>query len=157
MSSVEEHNLKVQAEALKKHDFSGSKWHKQDAKQTLAELKTDVVKGLTTAQAEQAQKTYGKNELDKEEEKSLWERIIEQFEDLLVRILLLAATISFVIAITGDGEEGLQAYVEPFVILLILVLNAIVAIWQDSNADNALEALKDMQAQTCRVCRNGEW
>ena len=44
----------------------------------------------------------------------------------------------------GDGEEGLTAYVEPFVILLILVLNAIVAIWQDSNADSALEALKDM-------------
>jgi len=67
--------------------------------------------------------------LEKEEETSLWERIIEQFEDLLVRILLLAATISFVIALTGDGEEGLAAYVEPFVILLILVLNAIVAIW----------------------------
>jgi hypothetical protein len=43
--------------------------------------------------------------------------------------LLASATISFVIALTGDGEEGLTAYVEPFVILLILVLNAIVAIW----------------------------
>lgn len=74
-------------------------------------------------------KVYGKNELDKEEEKSLWERIVEQFEDLLVRILLLAAIISFTIAVTGDGDEGLHAYVEPFVILLILVLNAIVAIW----------------------------
>lgn len=42
---------------------------------------------------------------------------------------------------TGDGEEGLTAYVEPFVILLILVLNAIVAIWQDSQSDNAIEAL----------------
>ena len=40
----------------------------------------------------------------------------------------------------------MTAYVEPFVILLILVLNAIVAIWQDSNADDAIEALKDMQA-----------
>jgi len=48
---------------------------------------------------------------------------------VLVRILLASATISFVIAITGDGDEGLTAYVEPFVILLILVLNAIVAIW----------------------------
>ena len=57
----------------------------------------------------------------------------------------------------GDGEEGLTAYVEPFVILLILVLNAIVAIWQDSNADSALDALKEMQAQECTVMRDGQW
>lgn len=46
-----------------------------------------------------------------------------------MRILLAAATISFVFAVTGDGEEGITAYVEPFVILLILLLNGIVAIW----------------------------
>lgn len=69
---------------------------------------------------------------------------MEQFEDTLVQILLAAATISMVIALTGDGEEGITAYVEPFVILLILIINGIVAIWQDSNADNALEALKDL-------------
>jgi magnesium-transporting ATPase (P-type) len=61
----------------------------------------------------------------------LWEKIKEQFEDLLARILLLAATISLIIALTGDGDDGLAAYVEPFVILLILVLNAMVAIYQD--------------------------
>jgi len=54
---------------------------------------------------------------------------MEQFEDSLVRILLAAATISLVFALTGDGDEGITAYVEPFVILLILVLNGIVAIW----------------------------
>ena len=58
---------------------------------------------------------------------------------------------------TGDGEEGLTAYVEPFVILLILVLNAIVAIWQDSNADSALEALKEMQAADSVCLRDGSW
>ena len=57
----------------------------------------------------------------------------------------------------GDGEEGLTAYVEPFVILLILVLNAIVAIWQDSNADSALDALKEMQAAECTTLRDGSW
>jgi magnesium-transporting ATPase (P-type) len=79
--------------------------------------------------------------LEAEEQKSLWEKIKENFEDLLARILLLAATISFIIAITGDGQEGIAAYVEPFVILLILVLNAIVAIYQDNDAESALEAL----------------
>lgn len=51
----------------------------------------------------------------------------------------------------------MTAYVEPFVILLILVLNAMVAIWQDSNADSALDALKDMQAAECSALRNGAW
>jgi magnesium-transporting ATPase (P-type) len=59
--------------------------------------------------------------------------------------------------ILGDGEEGLTAYVEPFVILLILVLNACMAIWQDSQSDNALEALQNMQALVCKVLRDGMW
>lgn len=58
----------------------------------------------------------------------------------------MAATISFVIAITDDAEDSLANFVEPFVILLILVLNAMVAIYQDQDADSALEALKNMQA-----------
>lgn len=97
---------------------------------------------------------FGSNELDEEDEESLWEKIKEQFEDLLARILLLAATISFIIAISGDGEEGIAAYVEPFVILLILVLNALVAIYQDKDAESALDALKKMQALECLVKRN---
>jgi len=112
---------------------------------------------LTKVEATKRIKEYGSNELEKEEEESLWEKIREQFEDILVRILLLSAIISFIFAVTGDEEEGLTAYVEPFVILLILILNAIVSIWQDANADKALEALKEMQAISCLVLRDGVW
>lgn len=56
-----------------------------------------------------------------------------------------------------DGDDGLAVFVEPFVILTILVLNAVVAIWQDSNADNALEALMEMQAIDCNVLRDKKW
>jgi Ca2+-transporting ATPase len=76
---------------------------------------------------------------------------------LLDRILLFAATIYLLIAVFDDGDEGIAAYVEPFVILLILVLNAMVAIYQDNDADSALEALKDLQATTCTTLRNGTW
>lgn len=80
-------------------------------------------------------------------------RIISKNDTFLNELLNLTHFLCTI----GDGEEGLTAYVEPFVILLILVLNAIVAIWQDSNADSALEALKEMQAAESLVLRNSEW
>ena len=55
----------------------------------------------------------------------------------------------------GEGDEGLQAFVEPFVIMLILVINAVVGVWQEHNAENALDALKEMQTTTTKVLRNG--
>ena len=51
----------------------------------------------------------------------------------------------------------MTAYVEPFVILLILVANSVISIWQDSNADKALDALKEMQAVECKLLRDGHW
>lgn len=68
---------------------------------------------------------------------------------MLARILLLAAFISFLIALFDDKDDGIGAYVEPFVILLILVLNSIVAIYQDMDAESALDALKKMSTCDC--------
>lgn len=70
---------------------------------------------------------------------------------------MLAAFISFLIAMFEDGDEGIGAFVEPFVILLILVINAVVAIYQDMDAESALDALKSMSASECYVLRNGKW
>lgn len=74
---------------------------------------------------------YGTNELEKEEKESIWEKIKEQFEDNLVRMLLLAAVVSFVISQfeQHDEEHAVPAWVEPLVIFTILILNAVVGIW----------------------------
>uniref|UniRef100_A0AAQ4R9I1 Calcium-transporting ATPase n=1 Tax=Gasterosteus aculeatus aculeatus TaxID=481459 RepID=A0AAQ4R9I1_GASAC len=110
--------------------------------------------GLSPEQCKKNQEKYGFNELPAEEGKSVWELIAEQFEDLLVRILLLAACISFVLAWFEEGEETVTAFVEPFVILLILIANAIVGVWQERNAEDAIEALKEYEPEMGKVYRS---
>ena len=120
---------------------------------------SDPDAGLTAAQVTAARCVHGYNELDKEEGKPLWKLVLEQFDDALVKILLLAAVISFVIAFTEERAPGVEIsivdFVEPGVILLILILNAVVGVWQESNAESALEALKEMQSETAQCLRDG--
>ncbi|CAL8148752.1 unnamed protein product [Orchesella dallaii] len=118
---------------------------------------TDPEKGLSTSQVKTNQEKYGPNELPAEEGKSLWELFFDQFDDLLVKILLLAAIISFVLACFeehGEGSEGFTAFVEPFVILLILIANAVVGVWQERNAESAIEALKEYEPEMGKVIRS---
>jgi len=132
-----------------------------DAETLLKHLGTDEYSGLSTAQAESCLEKYGYNELAKEDATPLWKLVLEQFEDTLVRILLAAAVVSFLLAFF-EREEGehshysIYQFVEPIVILVILILNAIVGVWQESNAEAALDALKRLQPDEARALRNGE-
>lgn len=114
--------------------------------------------GLSAEGVEKKRQIYGWNELDKHEGPSIFKLILDQFNDTLVRILLAAAVISFVLA-WYDGDEGgemeITAFVEPLVIFLILIVNAIVGVWQENNAEKALEALKEIQSQQATVVRDG--
>uniref|UniRef100_A0A8B9X866 Calcium-transporting ATPase n=1 Tax=Bos mutus grunniens TaxID=30521 RepID=A0A8B9X866_BOSMU len=127
--------------------------HSKTTEECLAYFGVSETTGLTPDQVKRHLEKYGHNELPAEEGKSLWELVLEQFEDLLVRILLLAACISFVLAWFEEGEETVTAFVEPFVILLILIANAIVGVWQERNAENAIEALKEYEPEMGKVYR----
>ncbi|KAM7496649.1 hypothetical protein LguiA_021063 [Lonicera macranthoides] len=115
--------------------------------------------GLSGEEVEKQRQIYGWNELEKHEGQSIFRLVLDQFNDTLVRILLVAAVVSFVLA-WCDGDEGgemeITAFVEPLVIFLILIVNAIVGVWQESNAEKALEALKEIQSAQATVIRNGQ-
>uniref|UniRef100_A0AAQ5ZRT4 Calcium-transporting ATPase n=1 Tax=Amphiprion ocellaris TaxID=80972 RepID=A0AAQ5ZRT4_AMPOC len=127
--------------------------HTKSATEVLDNFSVNENTGLTLEQVKVGLEKYGPNELPAEEGKSLWELVVEQFEDLLVRILLLAACVSFVLALFEEGEETTTAFVEPVVILLILIANAVIGVWQERNAENAIEALKEYEPEMGKVYR----
>lgn len=101
MEKGNENKLKATADALKHLDLKEFQYHKKTVEQVAAELGANLKVGLSGAEATKRLEKYGPNKLAEEEQESLWDKIKESFEDLLVRILLLAAVISFVIALTG--------------------------------------------------------
>mmetsp|Transcript_35411 Transcript_35411/g.39767 ORF Transcript_35411/g.39767 Transcript_35411/m.39767 type:complete len:1060 (-) Transcript_35411:324-3503(-) len=113
--------------------------------------------GLSSSQVVTLRAKYGLNELEKEERTPLWHLVVEQFDDKLVQILLFAALLSFLLAFFEEVDHWVEAFVEPAVILLILIINAFVGVWQESNAENALEALKKMQSLHTPCLRDGVW
>ncbi|KAL0347253.1 UNVERIFIED_CONTAM: Calcium-transporting ATPase 1, endoplasmic reticulum-type [Sesamum calycinum] len=118
---------------------------------------TNRVSGLRSGDAIIKHEIYGYNELEKHEDKSFWHLILDQLNDTLVRILLAAAIISFMLAWYDGGVDSdkFTAFVEPLVIFLILIVNAMVGIWQENNAEKALEALKEIQSEQATVIRDG--
>ncbi|XP_020696398.1 calcium-transporting ATPase 4, endoplasmic reticulum-type [Dendrobium catenatum] len=124
-----------------------------------AEFGVSADVGLTSAEVSRRLEIYGLNDLENHSGPSIWQLVLEQFNDTLVRILLVAAVVSFVLAwYDGDegGEMGITAFVEPLVIFLILIVNAIVGVWQENNAEKALEALKEIQSEHAAVRRDGK-
>ncbi|CAE6460182.1 unnamed protein product [Rhizoctonia solani] len=125
--------------------------------QVLTHFSVNHHTGLTAGQIAENTKRYGKNELPDEPPTPLWELILEQFKDQLVLILLGSAVISFVLALFEDhGDSGLfMAFVEPAVILLILVANAAVGVIQETKAERAIDALKEYSPDEAKVIRDG--
>ncbi|KAJ3210442.1 hypothetical protein HK099_008251, partial [Clydaea vesicula] len=124
--------------------------------ETLDYFKVSPNKGLSSKQLADNHSKYGKNELPEEPTSPLWRLILEQFQDQLVIILLIAAAISLGLAALENQEEGsVSAFVEPAVILLILIANATVGVIQETNAETAINALKELSADEAKVLRDG--
>ncbi len=126
--------------------------HYETQSDLLSGLQTSLESGLSNEQASQRLAKYGPNKLNEKKKKTNLQRFLDQFKDVMIIILLIAAVVSFVIAcIEGDPME----FFEPVLILLIVVLNAIMGMVQESKAEKALDALKNMSAPHARVLRDG--
>ncbi|KAM7194717.1 putative calcium P-type ATPase [Rhypophila sp. PSN 637] len=122
--------------------------------EVLSSLGVNPATGLTDAQVTSQRAKHGKNSIPEEPPTPIWELILEQFKDQLVLILLGSAAISFVLALFEE-EGGWSAFVDPAVILTILILNAVVGVSQESSAEKAIAALQEYSANEANVVRNG--
>lgn len=128
-------------------------FHSQSINDVLKELSANPQTGLSASKADALRSQYGENRLKEKKKKTNLQRFFDQFKDVMILILLAAAVVSFVIAcIEGNPME----FFEPALILLIVVLNAVMGMLQESKAEKALDALKSMSAPHARVIRDGE-
>lgn len=120
-------------------------WYNKSKKEVLSELGTDEYLGLNDQEALQRIEKYGKNELEAKAKKTFAQKLIEQFKDFLIIILIVAAIVS---AAVGEVQDAI-------VILAIVVMNAIMGIVQEGKAEKSVEALQKMSAPNAKVIRNG--
>ena len=128
-------------------------FHSETKETVLKELSSNGESGLTTGQVSERFSQYGPNRLKEKKKKTNLQRFFDQFKDVMILILIVAAVISFVIACMGNDP---MEFFEPVLILLIVVLNAVMGMLQESKAEKALDALKNMSAPHARVLRDGE-
>lgn len=128
-------------------------FYKEELQTIISKLNTNISSGLSSNEVNLRLNKYGKNVLNQQKGKSNFKRFLDQFKDVMIIILLVAAAVSFGIACT-QGE--ISEFFEPALILLIVVLNAIMGMVQESKAEKALDALKNLSAPSARVIRNGK-
>ncbi len=129
--------------------------HREPAEAVVAAFGSDIAHGLSRAEARHRLDVYGPNRLKSAPETPWWRRLLEQFENFLVIILLVATVISMVEWLLQDPRETALPY-EAIVILAIVVLNALLGYVQESRAEKSVRALMALAAPEATVVRDGE-
>ena len=127
-------------------------FHSQSQNEVLKQLAVDPAAGLAEGEVAARRERYGDNKLREKKKKSTFQRFLDQFKDVMILILIAAAVISFVVVCV---EKNWGELFEPALILLIVILNAVMGVYQEGKAEKALDALKNMSAPHARVIRGG--
>lgn len=109
--------------------------------------------GLTSSEAASRLEKNGKNKLAEGKKESLFHRFLKQLADPMIIILIAAAVISAITATLGGEGEG---YADVIIILVVVLINAILGVYQESKAEKAIEALQEIAAATSKVIRDGK-
>ena len=125
-------------------------WFQKSTKEIEEQFQITEKQGLSDEQVVKNRETYGTNELAAKKKKSLFVKFLEQFKDFMIIILIIAAIIS---GIVGYYEgEGIT---DSIIILIVVIVNAIIGVAQESKAEKSLEALQKLSSHVAKVVRNG--
>ena len=127
--------------------------HSEPISNILKRLDVDQTVGLSSEEAHTRKEKYGENKLREKKKKTTLQRFLDQFKDVMILILIAAAIISFVVVCV---EQNWGELFEPALILVIVLLNAVMGVYQEGKAEKALDALKNLSAPLARVIRDGK-
>ena len=129
----------------------GKQWFNKTVEEVEKELGTNKENGLSSKKVEENRAKYGLNELKEKKKESLIQKFIDQFKDFSIIVLIIAAIVSGVVGVMqGEG------FTDTIIILIVVLLNAVIGVAQESKAEKSLEALKKLSAHAAKVIRNGK-
>ena len=129
----------------------GKQWFNKTVEEVEKELGTNKENGLSSKKVEENRTKYGLNELKEKKKESLIQKFIDQFKDFSIIVLIIAAIVSGVVGVMqGEG------FTDTIIILIVVLLNAVIGVAQESKAEKSLEALKKLSAHAAKVIRNGK-
>ena len=127
------------------------KWFSKSGVDVAKFFETDMIKGLSSEQVEEKRSVYGTNEIVSKNKKSIAKMILEQFQDFMIIILIIAAVISGIV-----GQSNGEGFTDSIIILVIVILNAVIGVIQELKAQKSLESLKNLSAPHSKVIRDGK-
>ena len=127
------------------------KWFSKSGEDVAKFFETDMIKGLSSEQVEEKRSVYGTNEIVSKNKKSIAKMILEQFQDFMIIILIIAAVISGVV-----GQSNGEGCTDSIILLVIVILNAVIGVIQELKAQKSLESLKNLSAPHSKVIRDGK-
>ena len=126
-------------------------WFNKKVQEVEEELNTNLEKGLTKEEAIKRQEKYGFNELKAKKKKNIFQKFLEQFKNFSIIVLIIAAIVSGAVGV-AEGE----GITDTIIILIVVILNAIIGVVQESKAEKSLEALQKLSDHASKVIRDGK-
>ncbi len=125
-------------------------WFNKSVEETSSFLKVDLTAGLSSEEVSNRREKYGLNELKAGKKKSLLQKFLAQFKDFMIIVLIISAVVSGIVGIS-EGE----GITDTIIILIVILVNAIIGVAQESKAEKSLEALQKLSSNAAKVIRNG--